>query len=77
MPKILLELIIFMVKAQHKKGTLFPFIRSLAEDVIVNKSVNHKEAPNKMEKAIKTAEYFREFEVVLKKVLADWGVKHE
>lgn len=72
----LVQLIGFMVKRENPRGRLFPYVKGIAEDVIINKSVSHEEAPRRMEKALQTAEYFREFDAVLMKVLADWGVKH-
>ncbi len=72
--RFLLQLLRFVVKGEMEEGALFPFVRGLAEDVIINKSVNHEEAPAKMAKALQTAEYFRDFDGVLTKVLADWGV---
>lgn len=70
----LIQLLHFVVKEEMKKGALFPFVRGLAEDVIINKSISHQEAPKRMAKAIQTVEYFKEFDGVLKNVLSAWGV---
>jgi len=75
--RFLIQLLHFMVEGEMKRNALFPFVRGLAEDVIINKIVSHEEAPNRMARALQTVEYFRDFDGVLKKVLAAWGVTHE
>ncbi|GEM_PF-1463168 len=70
----LLQLLQFIVRGEMEEGMLFPFVRGIAEDVIVKKTLSHEEAPKRMAKAVQAAEYFREFDNVLEKVLVDWGV---
>lgn len=73
----LLQLLRFIVKGEMEKGDLFPFVRGIAEDVIINKTLPHSNAPEKMAKALKTAEYFREFDGVLNDILMVWGVTND
>jgi hypothetical protein len=75
--RFLLQFIRFILESEMKKGDLFPFVRGLAEEVIINKTVSHEEAPSRMAKALQSAEYFRDFDKVLRKILAEWGVLHE
>ena len=75
--RFLLQLLQFMVKSEMERGALFPFVRGIVEDVIADKTLSHEDAPSKMARALQTAEYFREFDGVLHKVLKDWGVAHE
>ena len=70
----LLNLLRCIIKGETETGALFPFIRGIAEDVIINKSVRHEEASAKMAKALQTAEYFCDFDGVLIEVLKDWGI---
>ncbi len=75
--RFLLHLLRFIVEGEVKNGALFPFVKGIAESVIVHKTMNHDVVPHKMAKALQTAEYFREFDGVLRKVLVDWGVTRE
>jgi len=61
----------------NEKSFSFPFVRDLAEDVIVNKSINHKDAPSKIAESLQTADYFREFDAVLEKIMINWEISHE
>ena len=72
--RFLIQLLRFIVEGEMKKGDLFPFVRGIAEDVIVNKTLRHEDAPARMAKGLQTAEYFREFDQVLMRVLKDWEV---
>lgn len=75
--RFLLQLLRFVVEGEIEKGALFPFVRGIAEDVISKKTVSHEEAPGKMAKAVRTTQYFREFDEVLSRVLAGWGLTDE
>ena len=72
--RFLIQLMQYIVKGEYKRGQLFPFVQGLAEDVIVEKTVPHADVPRQMAQAMMSAEYFREFDGVLKKVMADWGL---
>ena len=72
--RFLLQLLRFVVEGEIVKGALFPFVGGIAEDVISKKTVSHEEAPRKMAKAVRTTLYFREFDEVLIRVLAGWGI---
>jgi hypothetical protein len=73
----ILRLLRFMVEHKMESGGLFPFVRDLAESVIVNKSVSHEESSSKMATVMQTVEYFRDFDKVLDGILTEWGVSHE
>jgi hypothetical protein len=75
--RFLLRLLRFIVKGEIEKGALFPFVRGIAEDVIIRKTISHEDAPSKMAKAVLTTQYFREFDEVLERVLASWRVRNE
>jgi hypothetical protein len=68
----LIRLLRFVIQREAEQGALFPFVRGLAEDVIVRKRVSHEEAPGRMANALQAAEYFSEFEEVLGRILSDW-----
>ena len=72
--RFLLQLLRFVVEGEIEKGSLFPFVKGIAEDVISKKTVPHEEAPVKMAKAVRTTQYFREFDEVLNRVLVSWGI---
>ena len=72
--RFLIQLLRFIVEGEMKNGDLFPFVRGIAEDVIVNKTLRYDDAPARMAKGLQTAEYFREFDQVLMRVLKDWEV---
>lgn len=69
----IVKLLQFMVREELENKVLFPFVRGLAEDVIVNKSVGHKEAPSRMAKALQSKEYYSEFDRVLTRILRNWS----
>ena len=72
--RFLVSLMVYIVKAEAEKRDIFPFVRGIADAVIVEKTLSHEEAPKQMAKALMAAEYYREFDGVLAKVLSDWGV---
>ena len=75
--RFLLQIIRFIVDGEMKRDDLFPFVKGIAEDVIVKKTLSHEDAPGKMAEALRSAEYFREFDGILNKILKAWGVIHE
>lgn len=75
--QFLLQLFQFIVKGEIEKGNLFPFVRGIAEDVIVTKTLLHEDAPAKMAKAMQSAEYFKEFDGVLNEILKGWGLMND
>lgn len=72
--QFLIRLMQFIVKGETENRELFPFVRGIAEEVIIEKTLSHEDAPQQMAKALMAAEYFREFDGVLAKILSDWGV---
>jgi hypothetical protein len=75
--RFLILLLQSVIKREMENPELFPFVKGIAEDVIVRKTISHQEAPNSISKALSTAEYFREFDEVIKGILRDWKVPHE
>lgn len=78
--RFVLQLIRFMVeqnlgKEENDNGNLFPFVRGIAEKVIIEKTLTHREARNRMSHALKTAEYFSEFKAVLSSIFTDWEIE--
>lgn len=74
--RFIIQLLQFIVKEERDRGALFPFVRGVAEAVIVDKTIRHEEAPKNMASALQTVEYYREFDDVLKKVMTNWQVKN-
>ena len=74
----LLKLISFMVERSIEMYNYdvnqFPYVRGIAEKVIVEKTMTHREALNKMSTALQTAEYFSEYETVLNNILKKWEI---
>jgi hypothetical protein len=75
--QFLLQLLRSAVESEIESNVLLPFIRGLAEDVIVKKLISHQEAPSKIGKALQTADYFREFDEVLKETIKKWAVEND
>ena len=72
--QFLIRLMQFIVKGETESRELFPFVRGIAEAVIVEKTLAHEDVPKQMAKALMAAEYFAEFDGVLTNTLSDWGV---
>ncbi len=70
----LLQLLRFILEQEMKKEDLFPFVKGIAEDVIVRKTAIHDKALEQMAKKMQAAEYFGEFDQVLTGILKTWGV---
>jgi len=73
----LVQLLHFIVKEESENSRLFPFVKGIAEDVIINKTISHEDALIKMAKALRTVEYFKEFDGVLERVLIKWNILNE
>jgi len=71
--RFLIKLFQFIISNEAKDSLLFPFVRDLAESVIIRKSESYESGLHKMSKVLQNVEYFREFNEVLEKVLLDWG----
>ena len=71
--RFLIKLFQFIVSNEEKDNLLFPFVRDLAEAVIIHKNESYESGIHKMPKVLQNVEYFREFNEVLEKVLLDWG----
>lgn len=74
--RFLLQLLQFVLMNEMNEEIIFPFIRGLAEDVIIEKSIPHENAPAHMAKSLSNAEYFREFDRVLNGILKEWDIEH-
>ncbi len=77
--RFILQLIRFMVEQNlelnsTKNGNLFPYVRGIAEKVIIEKTLTHREARNRMSHALQTTEYFSEFKAVLSSIFSDWEI---
>ncbi len=73
--KFLLDVIQVIVKNEIQEGKIFPYVKGIAEEVIIRKTISHEDAPDKMAKAIQTEEYYKEFESVLISILKEWGLE--
>jgi hypothetical protein len=74
--RFLVQLMQFMTREELERKALFPFVRGLAEDVIIRKTVKHEEAPSKMARIMQSVEYYREFNEILTRVLTNWDLSH-
>lgn len=73
----LVQLLHFIVKEESKNNQLFPFVKGITEEVIINKTISHEEALRKMAKALQAVEYFREFDDVLGLIFKRWNMLSE
>jgi len=72
------EFMVFLIerllKQNIKKGPVLPYIEGVTEEVIVHKNISHKDGRSRIAKGFSSAQYMKEFESVLKKILSRWGV---
>lgn len=68
----LLTLIREVVHEEIKEAPILPYIRGIAEKVIVRKTVPHDQGVQQVSKGFASAEYMDEFAVVLGKILKQW-----
>lgn len=61
------------IEAEDSDSDIFPNIRDILDDVIVNRNVSHKESLIKLSKAFNRAKYMSDFRKVLKEnIISQW-----
>jgi hypothetical protein len=68
----LLRLIRELVHEEIKEAPVLPYIRGIAEKVIVRKTVPHDQGLQQVSKGFASAQYMDEFAAVLAKILKQW-----
>jgi len=69
-----LTLVHTLLTEELKGDYLMPFIKGIANDVIVDKEVSHDDAVRQMASRLKEAQYYEDFDVVVDKILGDWEI---
>lgn len=61
------------IGSEARNKILFPFIKDVLDNVIVLKKISHSRAREEIQKGFKSATYMREFQKILKGIIAKWG----
>jgi hypothetical protein len=73
-----LKFMIFVLRdlthKEHNEQILFPAIRELLDNVIVNKTASHKDGEIRLNKEISSASYMAKFQSVLTYAITDWEI---
>ncbi len=62
------------IHKEHNEEILFPAIRELLDNVIVNKTISHNESVIHLSKEISSASYMTKFQFVLAYAIKDWEI---
>ncbi len=78
--RFILQVIRYLVNHEielnsKERHGLFPYIRGIAQKVILEKTLAHSEAQNELVKIHQTKEYFSEFNKVLDSILSNWEIE--
>lgn len=68
--RFILELIEELTDNEIKGGSRFPYIDRIADDVIIRKTIAHKDVKKKLEET----GYYSQFDAALEDILKDWGI---
>jgi hypothetical protein len=71
----LIWLIQTMAEFENKKPNALPYVRKIAEDVILNKTLSYDSVREKSSKALSEAQYFVDFEKAIRNITDRWGIK--
>ena len=70
--QFLIALIQRVVMEDIREAPILPYIRGIAEKVIVRKTLSHESGQKEMSKGFSTLQYMEEFSEVLEKILVRW-----
>jgi len=73
--EFLIALIQRLVVEDIREAPVLPYIRGVAEKVIVKKTVSHESGRKTIAKGFSSAQYMEEFSEVLEKILARWEAR--
>jgi hypothetical protein len=71
--EFLIALIQRLVVEDIREAPVLPYIRGVAEKVIVRKTISHESGRRQIAKGFSSAQYMEEFSEVLEKVIRRWG----
>ena len=72
--RFLLWLIQTMIEYESKKPNTLPYIRKIAEDVIIYKTISYQDVKEKSSSALSEAQYFVDFDSVMSNIMNRWGI---
>jgi len=72
--EFLIEMIQRLVMEDIQKGLVLPYIRGVAEDVIVKKKMSHESGKKAIAEGFRNAQYMEEFSEVLERLLKRWEI---
>ncbi|MFA5903346.1 MAG: AAA family ATPase [Desulfobacula sp.] len=70
----LLWLIQTMVEFENEKPNTLPYVKKIAEDVILHKTLSYNEVKEKSSSVLSEAQYFVDFDKALKGIVKCWGL---
>jgi hypothetical protein len=70
--EFLVHLMRRLIQEEMREAPVLPYIREVAENVIVKKTVSHEAGHRQIEKEFSSAQYMDEFSAVLEKILSRW-----
>lgn len=72
--RFLIWLIQTMVEFESESPNALPYVRKIAEDVIIHKTLTYNAVREKSSSALSQAQYFVDFDKVIKNIVARWGL---
>jgi hypothetical protein len=64
-----------MVGFENEKPNALPYVRKIAEDVILYKTLSYDSVREKSSKSLSEAQYFVDFDKAIKNIIGRWGIK--
>jgi hypothetical protein len=65
-----------MVEFESKKPNTLPYIRKIAEDVILHKTLAYDAVKEKSYSALSEAQYFVDFDKAIENIVNRWGLEN-
>lgn len=72
--EFLVEMIQRLVMEDVHKGLVLPYIRGVAENVIIKKKMSHESGKKDISEGFRNAQYMKEFSEVLERLLKRWEI---
>jgi hypothetical protein len=73
--EFLLQLIYRLVREEIQDAPVLPYIKDVAENVIIKKAISHETGQRQIAKGFSSAQYMKEFSTVLERILTRWEEK--
>lgn len=73
--RFLISLIREMVEFESKTPNALPYVRKIAENVIIHKTLTYDAVRGELSKALSDAQYFADFDKVIKNIVKSWELE--